>query len=102
MSTKKPSEAEEEYVARQEAETRHRLAAETMHKMAAAEREALRKAHWRHCPNCGYNLEDMTFKDLTIQRCHNCHGTWLDEGSLEHLAGKEPRFFQRLLSVFKR
>jgi len=102
MSIKKPSHEEEEYFAKEEATRRHTQMLEQARLMHAAELEALRQAHWMHCPKCGFKLETIQFKGLNIDKCFHCNGTWLDAGELETLAGKEPDLLERIVSVFKR
>jgi Zn-finger nucleic acid-binding protein len=68
--------------------------------MAAPEREALKAEHFMHCPKCGNELQVVKFKDLDIDKCFNCNGTWLDAGQLELLAGKEPGFIATIVDLF--
>jgi hypothetical protein len=89
MTDKKPTNAEEEYFAREEIEKRYKLAKELAGRRAEAEAEALKAAHHMHCPKCGNTLQTITFRDVEVDRCFYCHGTWLDAGELERLAGKE-------------
>jgi uncharacterized protein len=101
MSVKKPSETEEEYFAREEAEKQRKIAIERARALAQAEKEALKQLHYMHCPKCGFELKAMTFHDVHVERCFNCHGTWLDEGELERLAGREPGLLQKIAAVFR-
>jgi hypothetical protein len=102
MSINKPSHEEEEYFAKEEAAKRHALALEQAKQMQAAELEKLKQLHHMHCPTCGFKLEPMTYKGVTIDKCFHCNGTWLDAGELEKLAGKESDLLHRIVSVFKR
>ncbi|HEX4457927.1 MAG TPA: zf-TFIIB domain-containing protein [Polyangia bacterium] len=102
MSTKKPSHEEEEYFAKEDAAHRHMLAVERKAKLQADELAALKQAHWMHCPKCGFALEPIQFKGVTIDKCFHCNGTWLDAGELETVAGKESDFLNRIVAVFKR
>jgi hypothetical protein len=102
MTTKKPSHEEEEFFAKEEANRLHALAQERARKMQEEERERLKQMHFMHCPKCGFDLKPMTFKGVTIDRCFNCNGTWLDAGELEAVAGKESDFLHRVISVFRR
>ncbi len=81
MSIEKPSRNEDEYFARQEAELleKQRLAA------GSAAAEAERRSHFMKCPKCGHDLEAVHYESLTIDRCTNCAGVWLDPGELEQL-----------------
>jgi hypothetical protein len=103
MSLNKPSETEEEYFAREEAAKQHKLAVEKHREMVQAEREALKSLHWMHCPKCGMELKTIRFRDINIDRCFSCHGTFLDEGELELLVGPDnPGLLQRIAAVFRR
>jgi hypothetical protein len=101
MSLNKPSETEDEFFARQDAENRRKLALEKARALKEAELAQLKALHYMHCPKCGFPLETINFHELQIDRCYHCGGTFLDEGELERLAGKEPGFIQRVIAVFK-
>lgn len=100
--TKKPSNEEDEYFAREDAQKRHQLAVEAARKLAEADRDARQKLHFMHCPKCGYDLETVKFRDVAIEKCFHCNGTWLDAGELERLAGHDARLLERIAAVFKR
>jgi uncharacterized protein len=101
MSLKKPSETEEEYFAREEAARQKKAAIERARMIAQAEREELKKLHWMRCPKCGMELKTITFREVAIDRCYSCGGTWLDEGELETLTGKEPGLLGKIAAVFR-
>jgi hypothetical protein len=83
----KPSNTEEEYFARENAERMRKLAVDEKTRMAASERERLQKLHFMRCPKCGMELKEIRFRDVQVDRCFSCNGTWLDAGELEKLAG---------------
>lgn len=85
----KPSSAEEEYFAREEAEKKRKLALEQKKAVAENERAELKKLHHMRCPKCGMELHTIHYRDLEIDRCFSCSGTWLDEGELEKIAGED-------------
>jgi hypothetical protein len=97
---KKPSESEDEYFARADAEKRRKAALEKQRATAAADLEAQKQLHWMHCPKCGHTLENLKYKDVEIDKCFGCNGTWLDQGELERLAGKEPGFLTSVVGLF--
>ncbi len=98
----KPSNAEEEYFARENAERLRKLAAEQKAALAKAEREALKKQHWMRCPKCGMEMQEIHFRGVDIDRCFACGGTYLDAGELEKLAGEEGSpFFRAVLNIFR-
>ena len=97
----KPTAAEEEYFARQEAERKRKLAQERQAKLAAEDRERARALHFMKCPKCGMQLEDIAIVDVRVDRCFSCEGIWLDEGELETIRRKEGGFIGRLLHVFR-
>jgi hypothetical protein len=102
MSTKKPSHEEEEFFAKEEANRLHALAQERARKMKEQELEDLKSRHIMKCPKCGFDLKSIQFKNVTVDKCFHCNGTWLDAGELEALAGKESDFLHRVVAVFKR
>jgi uncharacterized protein len=67
--------------------------------LAPAARESLRKLHFMHCPKCGSELDEITFRGVRVDKCFACGGVWLDDGELEELAGK-PGFFEALRRFF--
>ena len=103
MTTKKPSDTEDEYFAKEEANRLHALAVEKQKQTAAEEAERLKKAHWMHCPKCGFNLDTISFHGVQIDRCFHCGGTWLDHGELEQLVGKKDSggVLKSIVSLFR-
>jgi hypothetical protein len=83
----KPTNSEEEYFAREEIEKRYKLAREVAARQKAADAAALKQAHFMKCPKCGHDLSTISFRGVDVDRCFHCHGTFLDEGELEKLAG---------------
>jgi hypothetical protein len=99
----KPSSNEDEYFAREDAERLRKLAAEQGKKLAEADREALRKQHFMRCPKCGMELREIRFRDVQVDRCFSCNGTWLDEGELEKLAKpEEDSVMGSILRIFRK
>jgi hypothetical protein len=82
----KPSDTEEEYFARENAERMRMLAAEQKKSLAEGEREKLRQLHHMRCPKCGMELREITVRGVQVDRCFSCNGTWLDAGEIEKLA----------------
>ncbi len=98
----KPSNTEEEYFARENAERLRKLAAEQKKSIAQAEREALKARHYMRCPKCGMELHEIRFRDVAVDRCFSCSGTWLDAGELEKLAKSEDgSVMKSILRIFK-
>ena len=85
----KPTQNEDEYFAREDALKKQKLALEKAKELAQKEKEELKQRHWMHCPKCGMELQTINFRDLEIDRCFNCNGTWLDAGELEKIAVAE-------------
>ena len=73
MTISKPSGAEEEYFAREEAARRQREALENAKKLADAEREAAQKLHYMKCPKCGreYGVADFDRFESYFE-CEDC------------------------------
>lgn len=45
-------------------------------------------AHSIECPKCGHGMEEVTYGEVTIDRCTNCQGLWFDTGEAEQLKSK--------------
>lgn len=98
----KPSDAEEEYFAREEAAKRQREALEHAKKMQHAEREQLKVLHYMKCPKCGMDLHEQQFKGVTIDKCFSCGVMVFDQGEFETLVGHDqPNVFSAIASVFR-
>lgn len=97
----KPSSTESEYFAREEAEKVKRLASKKNDEVAQEEKDKLKALHWMHCPKCGMQLHPILFKGVTVDKCFECHGVYLDDGELEKLAGSESALVAGISSLFK-
>ena len=81
----KPTQTEEEYFARENAERLRKLAAEQKKSLADTERDKLQQLHHMRCPKCGMELKEISVRGVDVDRCFSCNGTWLDAGELEKL-----------------
>lgn len=97
----KPSDNEEEYFAREQAELLRKLARERQAKLQVDEREREKALHFMKCPKCGSKLEEIAFGNVRIDKCFSCEGIWLDNGELERIQKKEAGFVGKLLNVFR-
>lgn len=100
----KPSNPEEDYFAREEAEKRYRLAKELAEREKVAEAEALKTAHWMKCPKCGHDLSTVSVRGVEIDKCFHCNGMFLDDGEFEKLAEghQENKVINAIVNVFRR
>lgn len=98
----KPTLNEDEYFAREDALKKQKIALERARELAEKEREELKQRHWMRCPKCGMELQTITYRDIEIDRCFNCNGTWLDAGELEKIAEAEsaPTVMGTILNLF--
>ena len=85
--TEKPSQNEDEYFARQNAELLVRKRDELERQRAEAER----LTHLMKCPKDGYDLAATVHHGVAIDVCSHCGGMWLDAGELEQIAAHEDR-----------
>lgn len=93
MTTDKPSQNEDEFFARQDAELIKRQRAER----EKAEVVAERRSHYMKCPKCGANLAAIDLLGVQIDRCGECNGVWLDHGELDILRQHhDPSFVGRV------
>lgn len=97
MSTEKPSQNEDEYFARRDAE----LLKEQRAKQEKAVRDAERKSHYLKCPKDGADLSPIELHGVQIEQCPECQGIWLDAGELEILTKhSDPGFIGRVFGDF--
>ena len=82
----KPSQNENEYFARQDAEwlkaQRAKLDAERLAKDTV-------KSTGMKCPRCAGDLQERVYHNVRIDICDSCRGVWLDRGELHMLAHVE-------------
>ena len=97
----KPTNAEEEFFAREEAEKLYKLHQEALKKTSAKEADEQKKAHHGKCGKCGYDLQTIRWRNVDIEKCFRCGAILLDDGELEKLAGKEQGFFSSFGGLFK-
>jgi hypothetical protein len=94
---KKSRSPEDEYFAREELKRREQAKIRKTH----AEREKLKALHWMRCPKDGGQLHEVTFRDVSIDKCEDCGGVFLDRGELEQLAGSEDNVIGAILQYFR-
>ena len=98
----KPSEKEEEFIARQEYERLKAIEEEKHRNLAADEKNKLKELHHMRCPKCGMELVAINYKSIEIDKCSECEGVWLDAGELEAVSKLETSSIDKLFSVFKK
>lgn len=98
----KPSEREEEYMARMEFERKKRLDAPKNRQIDETEKGRLRELHYLKCPKCGMDLIQIDYKGIEVDKCGGCDGIWLDAGELDRVADMEKGGLDKLFSVFRR
>ena len=69
---------------------------------ASEQEQGVRELAIGRCPKCGERLEAVTLDTVTIDKCPDCKGIWLDDGELDHLSKSEKTgwlgsFFRRAL-----
>lgn len=93
----KPSEKEQEYFLKQEAQRLRTLREKARADMEAAERQRLKDEHWMRCPKCGMELSEIEFKGVMVDACFSCGGMYFDAGEVEKvIAAQDPGLLQRL------
>lgn len=93
---RRPSESEEEYIARIEYQRRRKAEEEKHSRMADEEKRQRKELHFMHCPKCGMDLIEVDYKSLKIDRCSACAGIWLDPGELEAAVALERGLLGRI------
>ncbi len=85
----KPSQTEDEYFVREDAEKKRKLALQVKRETKDSELKALKALHFMHCPKCGLGLQEVKYLTVDIDVCFACGGVFLDKGELEHVAKPE-------------
>jgi hypothetical protein len=98
----KPSENEEEFIARKEYERLKKIEEEKHKNLAEEEKKKLKELHFMKCPKCGMKLIALDYKGIEVDKCSECEGIWLDAGELESVSKLEKSGIDRLFSVFSR
>ncbi|GBE38042.1 hypothetical protein BMS3Bbin08_00641 [bacterium BMS3Bbin08] len=98
----KPSEREEEFIARKEYERLKKIEEEKHSNLAAEEKKKLKELHHMRCPKCGMELVAINYKNIEIDKCSECAGVWLDSGELEAVSKLETSSINKLFSVFRK
>ena len=97
----KPTEKEEEFFARAELERLKKSEEEKQKNIQQQERERLKNLHYMRCPKCGMELIEIDYKGITIDRCSECDGVWLDAGEMETISKLEKTGLDKFFSIFK-
>ena len=97
----KPTNAEDEYFAREEAIKLKKLVLRQRSDMSAEEKRKLKELHWMHCPKCGMEMKTIKINEVDIDKCFACGGLYFDDGELEKVTRREKEFFNTVEDVFK-
>jgi uncharacterized protein with PIN domain len=97
------SDKEEEYFLKLEAQKLKEQAEKHKAELEAKELERLKELHYMRCPKCGMDLEEISYREVKIDKCFSCGGVWLDDGELEAVAERESSggVFAGLSRIFK-
>jgi uncharacterized protein len=85
---------EEEYFRKKDQEAIEKL----REKIKIAEQAKAAGESSMNCPRCRAALVETKFEEVSIDKCDNCGGVWLDSGELEQLIQKDSGggWFKRL------
>ena len=98
----KPSNSEDEYFVREDAEKKRKLALDLKRQLRADEAKKLKDLHFMHCPKCGMPMHEVRMRGVDVDVCFACNGVFLDKGELEQLERPEHRgVMSAILNWFK-
>lgn len=98
----KPSNTEDEYFVREDAEKKRKLALDLKRQLRADEAKKLKDLHFMHCPKCGMPMHEVRMRGVDVDVCFACSGIFLDQGELEHLEKPESKgVMSAILNWFK-
>ncbi|HTO95721.1 MAG TPA: zf-TFIIB domain-containing protein [Myxococcales bacterium] len=89
MSTEKPSNTEDEYFARENAERLRKLHHEEQRRLQKSDREDLRKLHAGRCSSCGALMVPEQAGGVRLLHCPACGGAFLDKAAWSYLQAHE-------------
>ncbi|MBC8412250.1 MAG: zf-TFIIB domain-containing protein [Nitrospira sp.] len=98
----KPSEKEDDYVARQEYVRLKKLEEAKHLALEAEEIKRLKALHQMRCPRCGMELIAVNYRGIEVDKCSECEGVWLDAGELEEVSKMEKSALDKLFGVFRK
>lgn len=85
-SPSKPSNTEDEYFVREDAEKKRKLALQVKKETEAAELKRLKELHFMRCPKCGLQMQEVKYSGVDVDVCFACGGVFLDKGELESIS----------------
>ena len=97
MAPVEPSDHEDEYFHKLDAEKISKLRVEMNKQREEEARKHRQETHWMKCPKCGADLKEVNYQDVMIDICNDCEGIWLDHGELELLVKGEAKVTKGLL-----
>ena len=98
----KPSQTEDEYFVREDAEKKRRIALEMKKQVAADQQAALKELHFMHCPKCGMKMQEVRYGKLDVDACFSCGGVFLDKGEMDVIAQPQQKgIMGAILNWFK-
>jgi Zn-finger nucleic acid-binding protein len=98
----KPTTQEDEYFAKEDAETKRRIALEMKKQLAADQQAALKQLHFMHCPKCGMKMQEVRYGKLNVDACFACGGVFLDKGEIDAIAQPQQKgIMGAILNWFK-
>jgi len=81
--TVKPSQPEEDWFAKEDAEKKRKLAHRVRQDMAVDDAKRLRDLHHGHCPGCGQQMHEVKLRTVPVDVCFSCNGIFLQHGEIE-------------------
>ena len=98
----KPSNTEDEYFVREDAEKKRKIALAVKKETEAAELKRLKELHFMRCPKCGLQMQEVKYSSVDVDVCFACGGVFLDRGELEHITKHEKHgVMSAILNWFK-
>ena len=92
---------EDDYILRLESERKRAEEQKRLSSMHQAEQQRLRDLHYMRCPKCGMELREFNYKNIRIDKCFSCQGSWLDAGEIEAIAKLEKGALGKLFLIFQ-
>ena len=85
MAPVEPSDREDEYFMKLDAERIAKMRESLDKKREGETKQHHKDTHWMKCPKCGSDLEEINYQNVMVDKCKECQGIWFDQGELELL-----------------
>ncbi|MBU4484200.1 zf-TFIIB domain-containing protein [bacterium] len=97
----KRPDMESKYFSTVELDKIRRMNIKKKEEVESDELKRLKDLHFKKCSACGWDVEEITFKGVTIFKCFSCGGVHMNEETFDTLFSAENGILKSILEIFK-